>query len=67
VAHQSVLRAFELKLSAYKFSHGGLHDLPGDRQLLDSYHCSRYNTSTKRLTTPMFESVFEKAQTLLAG
>ena len=65
VAHQSVLRAFELKLSAYKFTHGGLHDLPGDRQLLDSYHCSRYNTSTKRLTAAMFESVFEKARALL--
>lgn len=67
VAHQSVLRAFDLKLSGYKFSHGGLHDMPGDRQLLDSYHCSRYNTSTKRLTAPMFEDVFAKAKKILAS
>jgi uracil-DNA glycosylase len=59
VAHETVLGALGLKLSAYKFVHGALHDLPGGLALADSYHCSRYNTNTGRLTTAMFEQVFE--------
>ncbi|MEM7542637.1 MAG: uracil-DNA glycosylase [Pseudomonadota bacterium] len=57
IAHDSVLRALDLRLSRYKFAHGAFHDLDG-RKLIDSYHCSRYNTQTGRLTREMFESVF---------
>ncbi|HEX4842376.1 MAG TPA: uracil-DNA glycosylase [Limnobacter sp.] len=58
VAHQAVLRANARKQSAFKFAHGAQHDL-GTLRLFDSYHVSRYNTQTGRLTTPMFESVLE--------
>lgn len=59
IAHQAVLKALGLKLGAYKFSHGARHQLPDGRVLYDSYHCSRYNTQTRRLTEAMFHSVFE--------
>jgi uracil-DNA glycosylase family 4 len=65
IAHQAVLRACGLKLSDYKFAHAAEHDLPGARRLLDSYHCSRYNTQTKRLTGDMFRQVFQRARDLL--
>ena len=67
VAHQAVLKARGLKLSSYKFGHAVQHALPGGGILLDSYHCSRYNTQTRRLTTEMFEQVFDTARTLLSG
>jgi uracil-DNA glycosylase family 4 len=68
IAHRAVLKAFGLKLSAYAFGHDCLHELPGRAQLLDSYHCSRYNTQTRRLTPAMFEAVVARAQALaLAG
>ena len=54
----AVLAALGLKKSAYKFGHGARHKLPGYR-MFNSYHCSRYNTNTGRLTEEMFESVFE--------
>ncbi len=57
LAHAAVLRAFQVRLSACKFAHGAHHALPGGLVLADSYHVSRYNTSTRRLTTEMFESV----------
>lgn len=66
VAHDSVLRAFCLKLSAFPFTHGGEHVLPasGTRTLVlfDSYHCSRYNTNTGVLTAEMFHAVFAKVR-----
>lgn len=58
IAHQAVLRALGLKLKDYIFAHGAVHSLPGGGTLYDSYHCSRYNTQTRRLTAEMFESVF---------
>ncbi|MDX1670090.1 MAG: uracil-DNA glycosylase family protein, partial [Limnobacter sp.] len=64
VAHQAVLKALGLKLSAYKFAHGAEHDL-GEFTLIDSYHVSRYNTQTGRLTTPMFEAVVRRVRQLL--
>ena len=60
IAHQAVLRAMGLKLSAYKFGHAAEHALPAGLRLIDSYHCSRYNTQTKRLTEAMFHGVFER-------
>jgi uracil-DNA glycosylase len=58
VAHSAVLKALALSASAFPFSHGARYDLPGQRTLYDSYHCSRYNTQTRRLTAAMFEAVF---------
>lgn len=57
IAHQAVLLAFELKKSRFRFRHGARHELPSGSALYDSYHCSRYNTQTKRLTQAMFEAV----------
>ncbi len=58
IAHGAVLSALGQRKSAYKFAHGAWHALPGGLHLADSYHCSRYNTNTGRLTTAMFEAVF---------
>jgi uracil-DNA glycosylase family 4 len=58
VAHQAVLLATGSKRSAFPFAHGAQHRLGGGLRLVDSYHCSRYNTQTRRLTAAMFESVF---------
>ena len=55
IAHQSVVKSFELKQSEYHFRHGNVHELGRDKYLIDSYHCSRYNTQTRRLTKEMFE------------
>ena len=57
IAHRAVLMAFKLRNSEFPFGHGALHVLPGGLTLFDSYHCSRYNTQTRRLTTAMFEAV----------
>jgi uracil-DNA glycosylase len=53
-----------LKRAAAKFGHGNEHDLPDGRRLIDSYHCSRYNTQTRRLTAEMFQKVLQRAATL---
>ncbi len=58
IAHDQVLAARGLKKSLYAFSHGARHEIDGGVALFDSYHCSRYNTNTGRLTTEMFEAVF---------
>lgn len=58
IAHNSVIRTLGHKQSAYKFGHAALHALPDSPILIDSYHCSRYNTNTGRLTTEMFHDVF---------
>jgi uracil-DNA glycosylase family 4 len=57
IAHDAVLRASGQRLAAFAFRHGALHELPGGLILADSYHVSRYNTSTRRLTPPMFDAV----------
>ncbi len=64
IAHESVLRAHKLKPAHAKFSHGGEAALPGGRALVSSYHCSRYNTQTRRLTAEMFETVMARAKAL---
>jgi uracil-DNA glycosylase family 4 len=61
VAHDSILDAFQLKRGAYTFAHGAHHALPSGLLLLDSYHCSRQNTNTGRLTQAMFEQVIGDA------
>ena len=61
IAHDAVLVGSGLKKSAAKFAHAARHDLPRGRVLFDSYHCSRYNTNTGRLTTEMFRDVVGKA------
>lgn len=66
IAHNAVLRARGETLSRWKFGHGKIHELPGGLTLLDSYHCSRYNINTRRLTQPMFDQVLEQATQLLA-
>lgn len=62
VAHDAVLRALGLRPPRYPFSHGARHELPDGRILLSSYHCSRYNTSTRRLTPDMFRAVMAEAR-----
>jgi uracil-DNA glycosylase len=64
IAHRAVLMAYGLRLKNYPFSHGTTHRLPDGRQLTDSYHCSRYNTQTRRLTDAMFRQAVAQA---LAG
>src|SRR5436190_9434288 len=54
IAHGAVIKAFGLKASSYPFGHANEHALAGEIRLLDSYHCSRYNTQTRRLTAAMF-------------
>jgi len=63
VAHDAVLMALEQKASAARFAHAAEHRLD-ERILIDSYHCSRYNQNTGRLTAPMFREVFERAMQL---
>ena len=58
IAHGAVLRALGLKLKDYPFGHAAAHELPDGRRFYDSYHCSRYNTQTRRLTPEMFRAVF---------
>jgi uracil-DNA glycosylase family 4 len=62
VAHKAVITAFNLRQSQYVFKHNATHQLFDNIVLIDSYHCSRYNTQTKRLTKEMFESVFANAK-----
>jgi uracil-DNA glycosylase family 4 len=67
IAHDSALRAFGLRASAFPFAHGARHALAGKGvALFDSYHCSRYNTNTGVLTEPMFRAVFAAARDHLA-
>jgi uracil-DNA glycosylase family 4 len=65
ISHDSVLRALGLRLAAHPFGHAAIHDVentlcdtPQSLRIFDSYHCSRYNTNTGRLTEQMFENVF---------
>ena len=65
IAHSAVLKALGLRQRLYPFGHGAEHRLEQDLTLLDSYHCSRYNTQTGRLTREMFQAVFARARELL--
>ena len=59
-AHGAILRALGLRAKTFKFVHGAVYELPNGLRLADTYHVSRYNTSTRRLTTEMFESVVSR-------
>jgi uracil-DNA glycosylase len=65
VAHNAVLKALGRRQSEFAFGHGKRHELQSGFWLVDSYHCSRYNTQTKRLTPEMFGRVFLQARQLL--
>lgn len=65
IAHEAVLRALDARPAAHPFGHGAEHRLDGGVRLLDSYHCSRYNTQTRRLTETMFRDVVARARALL--
>jgi uracil-DNA glycosylase family 4 len=65
VAHASTLRVLGLREAAYPFRHGAVYRLDGGRFLVPSYHCSRQNLNTRRLTPAMFEHVFEQVHLLL--
>jgi uracil-DNA glycosylase family 4 len=66
VAHETILAAFGYVRARYPFAHGARHTLPNGLWLSDSYHCSRYNTSTGRLTPDMFETVVARVARSLA-
>jgi uracil-DNA glycosylase len=60
IAHDAVLQATGLRPKDFVFGHAAVHELPGGARLYDSYHCSRYNTQTRRLTAEMFEAVVKR-------
>lgn len=62
ISHKAVLQALGMRPSTYAFSHGATHNLPGGQLLLDSYHCSRYNINTRRVTQEMIEMVLQHAK-----
>ncbi len=64
IAHRAIIKAVGGRQADFKFAHGAVHALSGFR-LLDSYHCSRYNTNTGRLTEAMFAEVFDQARLML--
>ena len=66
VAHKALLKACDVKIKNFPFGHGVCNQLPDGRWLLSSYHCSKYNTSTKRLTESMFHDVFTQAKKILS-
>jgi len=65
IGHEAVLRCLGLRPGAYPFAHGAEHALPGGRVLLDSYHPSRQNTNTGKLTRTMWRRVFRRARSLV--
>ncbi len=67
VAHTAVLSSLKVRKADYRFGHGALHSLPNGQTLADSYHCSRYNTNTGRLTPAMFEDVFRQVRNMVDG
>ncbi len=64
IAHRAILKALGARQAEFKFAHAALHDVTGIR-VLDSYHCSRYNTNTRRLTPAMFDAIFAEVRKLL--
>lgn len=67
IAHDAVIRTCGLKMADFSFAHAAIHNIPNRFTLIDSYHCSRYNTQTGRLTDRMFYEVFDKITGLVAA
>ncbi|MFB9139457.1 uracil-DNA glycosylase [Maritalea porphyrae] len=65
IAHNSFLTLFDVKKKDLPFGHGNEHQLPNGTTLIDSYHCSRYNTNTGRLTEQMFEDIFARVREIV--
>ncbi len=65
IAHRAVIKSVGGRQTAYKFGHAAEHRVEDRFTMLDSYHCSRYNTNTRRLTPEMFQNVFARARNLL--
>jgi uracil-DNA glycosylase family 4 len=65
IAHRAVIKSVGGRQAAYKFGHAAEHRVEDRFTMLDSYHCSRYNTNTRRLTPEMFQDVFARARNLL--
>jgi uracil-DNA glycosylase family 4 len=65
IAHRAIVKAVGGRQADFKFRHAAEHDMDGRFLMLDSYHCSRYNTNTRRLTAEMFHAVFARARELL--
>ncbi len=66
VAHDAIIKGLGLKLKQYQFKHHGVHVVSEKFKLIDSYHCSRYNLNTKRLTETMFREVFRESHKLIS-
>ena len=66
IAHQAVLKAYGLKVTNAKFAHNSCFEFENKNSLVSSYHTSRYNIQTKRLTKSMFTDVFKTIESLLA-
>jgi len=64
ISHDSTVRALDLRLATHKFSHGAEYKDALGRTILSSYHCSRYNTNTRRLTEEMFFEIFARARVI---
>lgn len=67
ISHEAILAALGLRARDYTFAHAARHALPRNVTLIDSYHCSRYNTQTRRLTPDMFASVFAAAREIIGA
>lgn len=67
ISHDATLKALGIRRADHTFGHNAIHRLPTGQVLIDSYHCSRYNTNTGRLTTEMFEAVFASIRGELDG
>ena len=65
IAHNAVLAALGFRRALFPFEHGRLHGLPCGLTLADSYHCSRLNTNTGKLSPAMFEAIFAKLRSCL--
>ncbi len=66
IAHGSIIKSIGLNLNSHQFKHGRIYDLGGDLRLWDSYHCSRYNVNTGRLTEKMFHIIFHQIKIYLS-
>lgn len=65
IAHRAIIKAVGGRQVDFKFAHAATHELAGRFTIVDSYHCSRYNTNTRRLTAEMFRNVFSLVRDIL--